>query len=94
MNTTFLNIRTDTTLKEQAAKIADDLGFSLSTLVNAYLKHFVKTKTVHFEEKYEPTPHLKRSIKRTMEDIKTGKNLSPGFNNAKDAIAYLHDKMK
>jgi len=94
MNTALLTVRTDIKLKKKASQLADNLGFSLSSLVNAYLRHFVKTKTVHFEESYEPTPYLKRSIKRAMADIKAGKNLSPAFDNAKDAIAYLNKQLK
>lgn len=92
--TSLLTVRTDTKLKKQAAKIASRLGFTLSSIVNAYLKDFVKTKTVHFEERYEPTPYLKRVIKTVEKDIKSGKNLSPAFDNAKDAIAYLNAQMK
>jgi len=34
-------------------------------------------------------PRARKSIVRELKDIKSGKNISPGFNNAKDAIAYL-----
>ena len=48
MNTAVINIRTDLGLKSAAQKVAEELGFSISSLVNAYLKQLVKTKTVHF----------------------------------------------
>lgn len=94
MNTALLSIRTDAKLKKEAAVLADSLGFSLSSLVNAYLRQFVKTKTVHFEDSYEPTPYLKRIIKQTEKDIKEGKNMSPVFRTGKDAVAYLNEQMK
>lgn len=94
MNTAILTIRTEPTVKKQAQKVAESLGFSLSTLVNAYLRSFLKTKTVHFQESYEPTPYLKRILKQTQKDIKEGKNISPAFDNAKDAIAYLDAQLK
>ncbi len=87
MNTAVMNIRTDVRLKKQAQKVAENLGFSLSSLVNAYLKHFVKTKTVHFEESYEPTPYLKRLIKQSRKEHAKGKSLS--FSNPQDALRYL-----
>ncbi len=90
MNTAILTIRTEPAVKKQAQKVAESLGFSLSTLVNAYLRNFLKTKTVHFQENYEPTPYLKRVIRQTEKDIKKGKNMSPMFDNAKDAVAWLH----
>lgn len=89
MNTALLTVRTDPTLKKTATKLAGSLGFTLSGLVNAYLRQFVKTKTVHFEENYEPTPYLKRAIKQAEKDRLAGKG-SPVFDNAKDAIAWLH----
>ncbi len=94
MNDTVLTLRTNAKIKNDAAKIAASLGFSLSSLINGYLRNFIKTKTIHFEESYEPTPYLKRAIKRAMEDIKTGKNISPRFDNAKDAVAYLDAQLK
>jgi len=91
MNDAFINIRTDKKLKAQAAKVAQELGFSLSTLLNAYMKRLVKTKTVHFKESYEPTAYLKRLIKETDRELAEGKG-SPVFDNAKDAIAWLNRK--
>lgn len=38
------------------------------------------------------TPYLEGIIKEVEEDLKTGKNLSPVFTNAKDMDAYLFDK--
>ena len=85
-----LNVRTDAKLKREAAKVADSLGFSLSSVVNASLRKLVKTKRVDFAESYEPTPRLARSIRQAEKDRKAGKNMSPIFDNAKDAIAWLH----
>lgn len=87
MNTALLSIRTDAKLKKEAAVLADSLGFSLSSLVNAYLRQFVKTKTVHFEENYEPTPYLKRMLKQADKEYKEGKFVS--FPNPQDAVRYL-----
>ena len=45
MDASVINIRTDTQLKLAAQRVADNLGFNLSSLINAYLKNLVKTKT-------------------------------------------------
>lgn len=84
-----LNVRTDRRLKKDAAKVAESLGFTLSSVVNAYLRRLVKTRRVDFAESYEPTPYLARIIRQAEKDIKERKNLSPAFDNAKDAIAWL-----
>lgn len=89
MKTTVLNVRTDPKVKKEAARVAESLGFTLSSLMNAYLRNLIKTKSVNFSESYEPTPYLARILKQAEKDRKAGKNISPGFSNAKDAIAWL-----
>jgi len=45
---TVINIKTDKEVKKNAKKVAEDLGFSLSAVINAYLKQFVRNKEVYF----------------------------------------------
>ena len=88
MNTAVINIKTNPVIKTKAQAVAKELGFSLSSLVNAYLKHLVKTKTVYFSASEEPTPYLLEKLKESKEDIKAGR-VSPSFSSAEDAIAWL-----
>lgn len=89
MNTIAINIKTEPEVKARAQRIARGLGFSLSSLVNTWLKQFVKTKSVTFSARdEEPSEYLISMIKRSEEDYKKG-NTSPRFDNAKDAIAWL-----
>jgi addiction module RelB/DinJ family antitoxin len=92
MNNALLSIRTDAKLKKEAAVLADSLGFSLSSLVNAYLRQFVKTKTVHFESSYEPTPYLKRMINQARKEHAEDKSVS--FSNSQDAVRYIDSMIK
>ncbi|MBI2613440.1 MAG: type II toxin-antitoxin system RelB/DinJ family antitoxin [Candidatus Levybacteria bacterium] len=48
MNTAVINIKTDPKVKAQAKKIARKLGFSLSSIINAFLKQLIKTRRVTF----------------------------------------------
>lgn len=84
-----IHVRTDAKVKKEAAKVAESLGFTLSSVINASLRKLIKTRRVDFEESYEPTPYLKRIIRQTEKDRKEGKNISPAFNNVKDALAWL-----
>lgn len=90
MNTAVINIKTEPVLKKQAMTIADELGFSLSSLFNAFLKNLVRTKTVNFslEDESHPTKFMIDSLKESGCDIKAGRT-SPVFSNAKDAIKWL-----
>ena len=90
MNTTTIFIKTEPKVKEEAQKTAEELWFSLSSILNAYLREFVKTKTVHFsvaEEK--PNAYLSGLIRKAQEDLKKG-DTSPKFKTAEELIEYLH----
>ena len=87
---TQLIIKTDKEVKVQAQKTAKELGLPLSTLVNAYLKQFIATKEAHFYVQEELRPEAKRWLDRLMKEAREGKNLSPTFDNAEDAIRYLN----
>ena len=88
MNTAIINIKTEETTKKQAQKIAQELGISLSSLLNAYLKQIIRTKKVEFDLREEPSDYLIKSIKRAERNIKEGK-VSPAFKTGKEAIEWL-----
>lgn len=89
MNTTAIYIKTDPQIKSKAQQVAKELGFSLSSLVNGWLRQLIKNKTVTFSAQNEiPSKYLIKAIKQAEKDLKRGK-ASPTFDNAEDAIAYL-----
>lgn len=74
MNTEALNIKIDPKTKKAAQQVAEDLGFSLSSLVKAYLRELIKTKTVHFSSaKEEPNDYLLEILRKSEEDVKAGR---------------------
>lgn len=89
MNThTILNVKTDKKLKQEAKSVAEELGVPLSTVINAFLKQFVRDKTVTLSAtQYQPTPFLAQAIKEAEAEIKSGKIKS--FDSADDFIADL-----
>jgi addiction module RelB/DinJ family antitoxin len=88
MNTTSIIIRTDPQVKKDAQKTAKEMGLSLNAIVTGLLKEFVKRKTITFTNE-ELTPYAKAQLKKARENRKQGKS-SPVFDNAEDAIAWLH----
>ncbi len=90
MSKTTINIKTDKEVKERAQKVARDLGMSLSIIINAYLNQFIRTKEVHFYLERELKPSVKKRLDRLQKEASEGKNLSPEFKNAKDAVNYLN----
>lgn len=90
-NTAVINIRTEADLKTQAQEIAANLGFSLSSLINGFLKHLVRTKSISFNATVEePSDYLIQALKESEADRIAGRT-SPTFDNANDAIAWLND---
>ena len=88
---TVVTVKTDKKIKEEAQKVAKNMGFSLGTLLNAYMRQLIKNKTVYFTS--EPTYYMSEQLEKDLEiiekDIQEGKNLSPKFDNIDDAINYL-----
>ena len=96
MNTASIFVKTEPKIKEEAQKTAAELGFSLSSLINAYLRQLVKTKTIHFSAKEldeVPNARTRAILRKAEENLKKG-NTSPMFDNAKDAIDWLHKQLE
>jgi len=89
MAKTTINIKADKDVKERAQKVARDLGMPLSTIINAYLNQFIRTKEVHFYLEGELKPSVKRRLDRLQKEAMRGKNLSPVFRTAREMDAYL-----
>lgn len=93
MNTTVINIKTSPVVKSKAQAIAEELGLSLSAVINALLKQFVRTKSINISLKEDPSPYMIKALKESAEDIKKGR-VSPSFTNAQDAISWLSDNKR
>lgn len=92
MNTTVINIRTQASVKKSAQQVADELGLSLSSLINGFLKHIIKTKKITFSVKEEPSDYLIKAIKEAEEERKKG--LYYSFKNPSDALMFLDKIIK
>jgi addiction module RelB/DinJ family antitoxin len=90
MNTTSLHMKIEPDFKKEAQKTADELGLSLSAVVKALLKQFIRTKrlTVGVNERQEiPNARTRQVMKQAEEDMKAGQVTS--FASIQDALAYL-----
>ena len=90
MNThTQILIKTDKKLKTDAQKVAKKIGVPLSTVINSFLKQFVRDEEVTFSGKeYKMTPYLEALIEEAEEDYKKG-NYSGPFETIEDFIDHL-----
>ena len=89
MNTTVINIKTDKNLKKDAQKLAKNFGLPLSTVVNTYLREFVREKRIVFSEPPTPNAKTRNILDRAIADIKAGKNLVGPFESAEEMDKYL-----
>jgi addiction module RelB/DinJ family antitoxin len=76
MNSATIFIKTEPKVKEEAQKTAAALGFSLSAIINAYLRQFVKTKSIAFSVKdlpEIPNEHAIAMMKEAEEDFRSAR---------------------
>jgi addiction module RelB/DinJ family antitoxin len=75
MSTTSLHIKIEPDLKRQAQKTAKEMGFSLSAVVKALLKQFIRTKSLSVDASglpRIPTARARQHLKPAEEEIKAG----------------------
>src|SRR5437763_378170 len=88
MNTASILIKTDPKVKEKAQRTAEEMGISLTSVINRYLKHFIETKTITFSVDEEiPNKYMIDSLKESEEDFKSDRFVS--FESREDELAYL-----
>jgi addiction module RelB/DinJ family antitoxin len=90
MNTTSLHIKIEPDIKKKAQKTADDLGLSLSAVMKALLKQFIRTKRLSVGARdipEIPNACLRKSLQQSEEDIKAGRTIK--FKNIDKAIGYI-----
>jgi len=64
-------LKIDPQTKQEAQKVAQELGIPLSVVIKAFLKQFIRSKTVEFSARDEqPSEYLKSVIKRAEINLK------------------------
>lgn len=91
---TVIHIKANKEVKENAQLLAKQLGLSLSDVINASLRNFIRTREVVFSDIPQMTPELEKLLGKVEEDIKLGRNFSPAFSIMDDAIEYLEKQWK
>ena len=87
MNNAVIQIRTDIELKESAQKVAEELGFSLSSLIKAFLKNVTRTKIVTFSTGEVPSAWLIEQMTKAQKDLQTGNYHK--FNSETEFLKFL-----
>ena len=86
---TTTSIKLDKDVKESASKLAEELGLSLSSVVNATLKQFVNERRVVFSTHPEFNEKTAKEIRLIRQEIAAGKNLTGPFTDVASIRDYL-----
>lgn len=88
-NTTNLNVRVDSTLKQESDMLFKDLGLNMSTAINMFLTQCVKTASIPFKiEQPKPSKELKRALKEADYMMKPPEKFK-GYNNIEELFEAL-----
>ena len=77
------SIKIDARTKKEAQELFKDMGMSLTTAVNIFLKQAVREQRIPF---YVGQPKYKEEVYKAMKDVEQGKNLSKSYRSAKEMI--------
>ncbi len=73
---TLISVKIDNEVKTKAQNLTQELGIPLSTLVNAYLRQFVREKRAVFTSAWQMSPELEKMLGPIENDIRRGRNIS------------------
>ncbi len=86
---TQVNLKIDVHVKERAQKRAEEIGLSLSSVVNATLSQFARTGELQFSVAPRMTPYLEELITEARAEYKAGKTSGP-FSTVDELMKHLN----
>ena len=76
MSKSVINFKIDTEVKEEAQKLAKELGLPLSGIVNSQLRQLLRTRSFELNATPVMTPMLKEIVASVEKDRKANKNIT------------------
>ena len=90
-NLSAINVHVNKTDKEEATRILNDLGISMSTAINMFIKQIIKNDGIPFDVRnVKPTEELISAISEG-EVVYNAKGRK-GYDNMNDLIKSLNDE--
>lgn len=74
---TMLSVKTDRDVKRGAKRAAEELGFPLGTIINAFLRQLARDKEISFSVPYKPSAFLTRLLGEAEREWRAGKAVGP-----------------
>lgn len=92
MDNAVLQIRISKKLKKDSMVVAENLGFTTSTLIKLFLAHVVQSRKIPFEIEEIPNAKTIKLMKQAELDYKNGNTYH--FDDMEDAIDFLKKSIK
>jgi antitoxin component of RelBE/YafQ-DinJ toxin-antitoxin module len=89
LDKTVINLKVSKELKQEAQKLADDIGVPLTTVITAGLKEFVRSRSLSLSALPRLKPEIEQEMAEAIVDYKNNRNISPVFSSPKEAADYL-----
>ncbi len=86
---TVINIKTEKEIKNNAQKLAKEMGFSLTAVINAHLRQFIRSKELCVSVVPKMSPRLENLLGKIEFDIQRNKNISPSLSSQKKLKKYF-----
>ena len=87
---TVISVKLDKDIKESAQEVAKSAGFTISALINSYLRQVVATRRIELYAPEPMTPNLENLIAEVEVELQSDK-ISKKFDNVD---AFLSDLQK
>lgn len=65
----MIHIKADARVKREAQMIIDNMGLTLSGVINAFLRQLIRTREVRFNADDDMNPYLEEVINRSRKDV-------------------------
>lgn len=86
---TATQVKLDRDVKEKAQKLASEFGLSLSTLINAQLKQFIREKRLYLSTAPEMASYLEGILGPIERDLTTGTRISKPIRTPDELDSYF-----
>ncbi len=86
---TTLTIKTNGTLRREAKDLAGELGVTLTAVVNAFLRQFVRERKFSVSAESMPTKRKMAILEKISREMDEGKNSSKAFSDLDSLFTHL-----
>lgn len=86
---TTITIKTNSNLRNEAKKLAEKLGITLTAIINATLRQFVQERKFTVSEYEMPTKKKMAFLEKISKEMDEGKNSAGPFSDIDSLMNYL-----